>query len=119
MTATHVTTTFTPSSENAITECHTMVHVTAPQLTFAEQLQAVLAEYRQLFDGNQQRPLFRRFFLSDAANQQSLLEKALEDTEYCATSIVQQPPLDGTKIALWVWSASLPEDEGCIFTHNG
>ena len=45
------------------------------------------------------RPVFRRWFLSDAVNQQPLLP----DDGECATSIVEQPPLSLTKVALWVW----------------
>lgn len=47
--------------------------------------------------------MFLRFFLSDAANQSGLLTEALADFPPCACSIIEQPPLDGTKIALWVY----------------
>lgn len=48
------------------------------------------------------RPVFMRWFLSDSANQQ----KAIENDEFgCAVSIVEQPPLNGTKVNLWVWLA--------------
>jgi enamine deaminase RidA (YjgF/YER057c/UK114 family) len=43
--------------------------------------------------------VFKRYFLSDAANQQD--EVIMSDLSDCAKSIIQQPPLDGTKIALW------------------
>lgn len=119
MNAAYTTTSFTPQTEGAVTECHTMVHVTDTTLTFDEQLRAVTDIYHQLYDGDGQTPLFRRFFLSDAANQQPVVEQALESLEFCATSIVQQPPLDGTKIALWVWSASGMVNEAGGIDHNG
>ena len=52
------------------------------------------------------RPVFMRWFLSDSANQQETVEK---DEFGCAVSIVEQPPLDGTKINLWVWLAENAE----------
>lgn len=43
-----------------------------------------------------------RWFLSDSANQQRVIEADMAD---CAVSFVEQPPLDGTKLTLWVWMA--------------
>jgi enamine deaminase RidA (YjgF/YER057c/UK114 family) len=45
-------------------------------------------------------PVFMRWFLSDAANQQEIIER---DSQSCAVSIIEQPPLDGTKVALWAY----------------
>lgn len=47
-------------------------------------------------------PVFMRWFLSDSANQQRAIEADMAD---CAVSFVEQPPLDGTKLTLWVWMA--------------
>jgi len=60
-----------------------------------------MRQYGSLRDslGAEMVPVFRRWFLSDAVNQQPLLP----DDDTCATSIVEQPPLDLTKVALWVW----------------
>ena len=45
--------------------------------------------------------VFKRYFLSDAANQaDELMSYELESPEY-AVSIVQQAPANGTKVALW------------------
>ena len=86
-----------------VKEYHAMIHVTMPQLPFAKQLEAVLAAYDQLVNnalpGAQ--AVFKRYFLSDAANQQD--EVVVADMTDCAKSIIQQAPLDGTKIALWVY----------------
>ncbi len=43
-------------------------------------------------------PVFKRYFLSDVANQSELLP----EKERCATSVIQQPPLDGSKAVLFV-----------------
>ena len=103
-----------------LNEHHTMFRIGDATLPYSEQLHALMEAYAAwLAEHEGQTPLFRRFFLSDAANQQTALEQALDGVPFCATSIVQQPPLDGTKIALWLWSASgLTAEQGC-FTHNG
>ncbi len=52
-------------------------------------------------------PVFARFYLSDTANHAAALKEALknEGTD-TAFSIIEQPPLDGSKISLWVYFAS-------------
>ena len=140
------TTVFQPVKGGTV-ECHTILQVTDSSLSFLEQMNCLLDSYQYLFENSKLKnssesltnegkgsyqpsdtneeavlattPIFRRFFLSDAANQQSILEDALGEHLFCATSIVQQPPLNGTKIALWVYSADqLITDEG-TFQHNG
>lgn len=49
--------------------------------------------------GTGMQPVFMRWFVSDAANQTPLPEETKTD---CATSVIEQPPLDGSKLALWV-----------------
>ena len=86
-----------------VKEFHAMIHVSEPGLPFANQLEAVLNAYNSLVEeklpGAQ--AVFKRYFLSDAANQQD--EVIVADMTDCAKSIIQQAPLDGTKIALWVY----------------
>ena len=104
----------------AVSECHALFHITDTHLSFTEQLDSILeAMAAFLADSPTQTPIFRRFFLSDASNQQALLEERLEHIPFCATSIIQQPPLDGTKIALWLYSATDLYPEYGTFTHNG
>lgn len=91
--------------EQGVAEYHAMLRITNPRLTFAEQAEALLAAYEQLV--TEQLPgavaVMKRFFLSDAANQADHLQALLLENSHCALSIVEQPPLDGTKIALWVY----------------
>ena len=51
--------------------------------------------------------VFARFFVSDAANQQSSLltlsERSFDAFGGCAVSIVQQPPLSNNKVVLWAY----------------
>ncbi len=91
--------------EQGVAEYHAMLRITNPRLTFAEQAEALLAAYERLV--TEELPgavaVMKRFFLSDAANQADHLQALLLENSHCALSIVEQPPLDGTKIALWVY----------------
>lgn len=49
--------------------------------------------------------IFKRYFLSDAANQYARLSKYENNNCSHAVSAVQQPPLNGSKVALWVYMA--------------
>ncbi len=86
-----------------VKEYHAMIHVRTPRLSFAKQLEAVLNAYNGLIEDKLPgaQAVFKRYFLSDAANQQD--EVIVADMTDCAKSIIQQAPLDGTKVALWVY----------------
>ncbi|MBR5567322.1 MAG: hypothetical protein IKW27_01130 [Bacteroidales bacterium] len=88
--------------ETRIKEYHHIVRVSNPLTPFQEQLCDVLDKVVALSEGRQ--IFFLRFFISDAANQQDALVKALEDKGIAAASIIQQQPLDGSKIAAWLWT---------------
>lgn len=108
-------------------EYHIMIHGTNPCLTFEEQV----ANIKQTFEDTIRYvvpgavPVLCRFFLSDAANQvQQLRTIMLDGMPPCAISVVQQPPLDGTKVALWIYMLKdiKPECLGngsIAFSHNG
>lgn len=86
-----------------VCEYHVMIHATSSRLSFEQQLEAIFNAYNQLLDGELQgaQAVFKRYFLSDAANQAD--DVIVADVTDCAKSIIQQAPLDGTKIALWVY----------------
>ena len=85
-----------------VREYHAMIHVSTPQLTYAHQLEAVMNAYNGLLSRlPDAHAVFKRYFLSDAANQAD--DIIVADVTDCAKSIIQQAPLDGTKVALWVW----------------
>ena len=85
-----------------VREYHAMIHVKSPLLPFAQQLDAVMEAYKQLLETfPEARAVFKRYFLSDAANQAN--EVIVADVTDCAKSVIEQAPLDGTKIALWVY----------------
>ena len=94
-----------------------MITVTDPSLPYACQLKEVLDAYTRATEGHTVH--FRRFFLSDGANQAPLLEAALASLPSVPTSIVQQAPLDGTRIALWVFCTSPMDVPAGMPAHNG
>ena len=87
----------------SVDEYHVMLHVTNPRLAYRQQLDAVLDAYNHLREKELHGAVavLKRYFLSDAANQAD--EVLMADTSDCAKSIVEQAPLDGTKIGLWVY----------------
>ena len=112
--------------KGATTEYHIMIRVTDPSLDYISQLQSVLQAAAEVSEGRFVR--FRRFFLSDAATQSPLLAQRLSALPPVPTSVVGQAPLDGTRIALWMyctdpaespykhrWDASLvsPGEDSC------
>ncbi|MFI3317574.1 MAG: Rid family hydrolase [Rikenellaceae bacterium] len=87
-------------------ECHLMLKITDESLNFGEQLAAANSALEALFSSRLEGtiPIFVRYFISDASNQTApLLEGASPLLAAAARSIVQQPPLDGTKLAIWVY----------------
>ncbi|MBO7418144.1 MAG: hypothetical protein J6U14_04330 [Bacteroidaceae bacterium] len=87
-----------------VNEYHLMVHVTDPTLAFQQQVDVLLAAYDEALAGLPGAvAVFKRYFLSDATNQMDLLLGMTTEGSSCALSIVQQAPLDGTKIALWAY----------------
>lgn len=88
-----------------VKEYHVMIHITQQRLTYAQQLEAIMAAYDGLLESlPDTHAVFKRYFLSDAANQAD--DIVVSDVTDCAKSIIQQAPLDGTKVALWVWLMS-------------
>ena len=86
-------------------------------LSFEEQLLALLKAYTEASAGKT--VLLRRFFLSDPANQAARLESALGGLPAAATSIIGQPPLNGTKIAAWIYAVAGAEIRDGLLVHNG
>ena len=84
-----------------VKEYQAMIHVCQHNIPFAQQLEAIMTAYSELLEVLPDvQAVFKRYFLSDAANQAD--EVIVNDVTDCAKSIIEQPPLDGTKIALWV-----------------
>lgn len=115
--------TFSPvGSAGGVEEYHAILHVEPRGEMFEGQMKRLAsAEGLLPVTGNVcgARAVFKRYFVSDAANQQPLIPLSHD----CAVSIIQQPPLDGSKIALWVYlqrGTEIYEDGGmAVAEHNG
>ena len=78
-------------------EAHCIISPAAG-LMFTNQLEAVLEAERHLSEYFGMKTVFKRYFLSDVANQACFLPQE----EDCAVSVIQQSPLNGSKLSLWV-----------------
>ncbi|MCD8181852.1 MAG: hypothetical protein LUE99_00815 [Bacteroides sp.] len=90
---------------DGVSEYHVIIHATRPEDTYEQQLNAVVNAYFALLGGELHGSVavFKRYFLSDAANQADSLLVLTTESSDCALSIVEQAPLNGTKIALWAY----------------
>lgn len=111
---------FTP--EKGVAEFHLMLHVSPRNERFETQLHRLYLAVDQLSQLpllNDARPIVKRYFLSDAVNQTPLMK---EETA-CSASFIQQPPLDGSKVALWMYlqrgTSVTHTDAMTIVEHNG
>lgn len=105
------TTTLAISSflKNSTEELHLMC-THKGNLAFKQQLKDVIesiANFIQKNNISKSAPVLFRLFLSDCANQE---KDVIEISSYlniihngCAISIVQQPPLNGSKVAVWAY----------------
>ncbi len=106
-----------------VKEWHIMLHPN-PKLTFEEQLRAISGaylSYKAAALPEACNALFARCFMSDITNQAQPAEQAFRELfagEGTATalSLIGQPPLDGSKIALWVYLSSTPRS--AAYTHH-
>ena len=114
------------STGSGTKEWHAILHVEPRGEIFLEQYrrirqaETILAEMPEL-EGAQ--TVFKRYFLSDSTNQQPLMQ---ENGSHCTISYIQQPPLDGSKVALWIYLQKGMEvqymadnAQSTIVEHNG
>lgn len=107
-------------------EWHAILHVKPLEDTFEEQY----ARLCRAEDALMQRPelakakaVMKRYFLSDSTNQCPLMHSSPQ----CTTSYIQQPPLDGSRVALWIYLQEGADEveydaDACgstIVSHNG
>jgi len=103
-------------------EWHVMLHVAPSGETFQGQLSRIYAVEDQLTtlpDFQGARYVLKRYFLSDSTNQQPLMRQEAD----VAISCIQQQPLDGSKVAAWLYLVSeavVKNEDGTIVSeHNG
>lgn len=114
------------STVNGVAEWHAMLHVDPLEDTFLGQYQRICMATDRLLKAEMLQGaemVFKRYFLSDSTNQQPLMQ---EDGSHCTISYIQQPPLDGSKVALWIYLQKGMEVhymadnvQSTIIEHNG
>jgi len=125
-----------------LAEFHAIIQVEPRGDVFAVQLvrlQQAEAELTALPELKGAQPVFKRYFLSDATNQQALIEEALAAKSEAnppspekagkgpTISYIQQPPLNGSKVALWIYFTGAGADVeygadphgSTVVRHNG
>ncbi|MBO7660428.1 MAG: hypothetical protein J6S65_02695, partial [Bacteroidaceae bacterium] len=105
-----------------VTELHAILHVEPrgdmfkEQLTRLQQGEKTLMEMDEVKDA---KVVFKRYFLSDATNQATLFE----EQDDCTISYIQQPPLDGSKVAVWIYLQRGTDinlaNGSAVVSHNG
>ena len=110
------------ATEGGVTEWHVMLHVEPRRESFEGQMERIYAVEDKIpclpeFAGSKY--VLKRYFLSDSANQQPLMR----GEENVSLSFIQQQPLDGSKIATWLYMQSGTEvhneENVTIVDHNG
>ena len=112
--------TFDPADK--VSEQHAILHVEPRGELFAGQFERIYSAERALLALPRcagARTIFKRYFLSDATNQQHLVHLDRD----CSVSCIQQAPLDGSKVAAWLYMVRDMEVENqdglVIASHNG
>ena len=93
---------------DGLAEYHAMIQIEPRGDNFQAQLERIQLAEATLMGQPELRgavPVFMRYFLSDSTNQQTLVKNKLQaDVQpHCTISFIQQSPLNGSKIALWVY----------------
>ena len=103
-------------------EVHAIINLIADSSPFEIQLQHIYEAEKRLIQEKGMESMavvMKRYFLSDVANQKPLMKEEKE----CACSFIQQPPLNGTKIAVWLYYIDnvevKNEDDTFVVNHNG
>ena len=112
--------TFAPQGE--VVEQHAILHVEPRGELFAGQFERIFQAEKcllQLPHCSGAKCVFKRYFLSDATNQQPLVHCDPDTSVSC----IQQAPLDGSKVAAWLYlvhDMSVEHHDGLVIaSHNG
>lgn len=113
--------------KGGVAEYQLLMSVTDPFLPFRAQLQNLQKAYAKIMTEElpaQAVAVFRRYFLSDATNQTDMIMEWECENSFCPLSIVQQAPLNGSKIATWVYLQTDMNIQSCKnglteASHNG
>ena len=105
-----------------VEEVHAMLHV-EPRCELFEGQVARIQQAEKILLGMEDVQgasiVFKRYFLSDATNQVPVIQ----ENDACTVSYIQQPPLDGSKVAVWLYlqkgTEVVPMNNSTIVRHNG
>ena len=106
----------------SVTEFHAMLHIEPRGEVFTDQVARIQQAEKTLKSLDAlagAKAVFKRYFLSDATNQVPVIN----ENDQCTISYIQQPPLDGSKIAVWLYLQQGTDicnvNESTVVTHNG
>ena len=112
--------TFAPKGK--VKEQHAILHVAPQGELFAQQFERIYEAEKVLLQMPQcigSQTIFKRYFLSDATNQQPLVHADGD----CSVSCIEQAPLDGSKVAAWLYlvhDMAVENHDGLVIArHNG
>lgn len=90
--------------KNGVNEYSIMIYGDIYECNFVRQLEKLNAAYKDTVSRLCPKAVnvFKRYFVSDAANFAKIIREQ-EDCNSCAISIIEQPPLTGSKLALWAY----------------
>ena len=105
-----------------VEEVHAMLHV-EPRCELFEGQVARIQQAEKILLGMEDVQgasiVFKRYFLSDATNQVPVIQ----ENDACTVSYIQQPPLDGSKVAVWLYlqkgTEVVPMNNSTVVRHNG
>ncbi len=105
-----------------VEEVHAMLHV-EPRCELFEGQMIRIQQAEKIFlemeDVQGSSIVFKRYFLSDATNQVPLIQ----ERDACTVSYIQQPPLDGSKVVVWLYlqkgTEVNPMNNSTVVRHNG
>ncbi len=105
-----------------VEETHAILHVEAADELLVEHLHRLNLKKKKFMaqpETSGAKMVFMRYFLSDATNQAPLIA----NTHDCTVSFIQQPPLDGSKVALWIYLQKGTDvssmNGSTVVSHNG
>ena len=111
---------FTP--KGGVHEFHAILQVDPRNEPFVAQLRRMYEGEARLYALPQvlgSQTVFKRYFLSDSTNQRPLMK----EEDGCACSFIQQSPLDGSKLGVWIYmqrGTNIYTDNGMLVSeHNG
>ncbi len=116
---------FAPKSgveECPVEEFHAILHVEPRQEPFSQQLRRICEGEQHLLSLPEMagaKKVLKRYFLSDSTNQRPLMKPDAD----CACSFIQQAPLDGSKLGVWIYmqrGSKVSQEAGMVVSeHNG